>query len=136
MTDVYAPQSYRTCVAPGARIVVSTIIPSASSGADLLVPVPSRCRLVAFQSSVTVQVGSAGDIDVDIEKDAASGTVLGELTIAASATVGTEDIGVLTAGLTDEDFTLDNQDLNVYVSGSASAGQANLFFIFEHAYVQ
>uniref|UniRef100_A0A6M3IZR2 Uncharacterized protein n=1 Tax=viral metagenome TaxID=1070528 RepID=A0A6M3IZR2_9ZZZZ len=134
MTNVYSPQSYRTCVAPGARTVVSAVVKIPT--ADLLVPIPFRGRLVHFQSSVTVAVGSAGDIVVGIEKDVADGTLLGELTIAGSATVGTEDTGVLTGGLTDETLTIDNQDVCLAVTGSASAGQANVFMIFEHSYVE
>jgi hypothetical protein len=134
MTEVYSPASYKTCVAPGSRQVVSAVIPIPAG--DLLVPIPFRGRLVHFQTSVTVLVGSAGDIVVDIEKNAAGGTVLGQATIAASAAIGTEDTGVLTAGLTDETMTIDNQDVCLAVTGSASAGQANVFMIFEHAYVQ
>lgn len=134
MTDLYSPQSYRTCVAPGQRTVVNAVIANAG---DYLVPVPFRGRLVHFQTNTVVAYGAGGDLTLNLEKDAASGTVLGAATIAtASSAIGVEDIGVLTAGLTDGDFTVDNQDICLAVTGSSSTGMANVFMVFEHAYVQ
>ena len=133
MTDVYTPQSYRTCIAPGQRTVVPVVV---VGDGDYLVPIPFRGRLVHFQTSTTVVV-TTNDMVINIEKDVAGGTVLGEVTVAQSGSaVGTEDLGVLTAGLTDEDFTIDNQDVCLAVTNSPATGQANVFLIFEHAYVQ
>jgi len=133
MADAYTQTSYRTCVAPGHRTVVSAVV---VGDGDYLVPIPFRGRLVAFTTSTTVVV-TTNDMIINIEKDAAGGTDLGKATIAQSGSaVGTETAGALTAGLTDEDFTIDNQDVCLAVTNSPAAGQANVFMIFEHAYVQ
>ncbi len=131
MTNAYTQTSYRTCVAPGQRTVVPVVV---VGDGDYLIPIPFRARLVAFEVSTTVVV-TTNDMVINIEKDAAGGTVLGEVTVAESGSaVGTEDTGVLTAGLTDDDFTIDNQDICLAVTNSPATGQANVFLIFEHAY--
>jgi len=129
MTDVYTPQSYRTCQAPGHRTVVPAVV---NLKGDLLVPIPFRGKLVAFQTSTTVVITS-DDVVIGLEKDVAGGTLLGAVTVLESGSaVGTEDIGTLTAGLTEEQLTIDNQDICLAVTGEHDAGQVNVFMIFEH----
>uniref|UniRef100_A0A6M3JT19 Uncharacterized protein n=1 Tax=viral metagenome TaxID=1070528 RepID=A0A6M3JT19_9ZZZZ len=131
MTDVYTALEERTCMAPGARVVVSANVPATAG--DYLVPIPFRGRLVHCQTSVVVAVGATNAITLKLEKDAAGGTSLGSATIAASAAVGTEDTATLTAGATDDTMTLDNQDICLAVTGSQTTGNMNVFMIFEHA---
>ena len=85
------------------------------------------------QSSVVVAVGATNAITIKLEKDAAGGTSLGTGTVAASATVGTEDTLTLTAGATDDTMTLDNQDVCIAVTGTQASGNMNVFMCFEHA---
>ncbi len=131
MTDVYTELQERTCIAPGARVVVPVNLPAVAG--DYLVPIPFRGRLVHCQTSVTVLVGATNAITLTLEKDVAGGTSLGVATIAADSTVGTEDTATLTAGATDDTMTVDNQDICMAVTGSQTTGFFNAFLCFEHA---
>ncbi len=130
MTDVYTSNISRSSVTPGCRTTVSTIFPATKG--DFLVPIPFRGRLVHAQSNVIVAVGgSAADITVSLEKDAAGGTSLGTMTVAASAGVGTEDTVTLTTSGAKDALSIDNQDICVAVTGSQASGMCMLYMIFE-----
>lgn len=131
MTAVYTELEKRTCIAPGARVVVSAFVSTVAG--DYLVPIPFRGRLVHCQTGVVTVVASTNAATLSLEKDAAGGTSLGTATIAASAAIGTEDTVTLTAGATDDTMTIDNQDICLAVTGSSASGQLNVFMIFEHA---
>lgn len=129
MTDVYTPKLYRSSPLPGARAVVSAVIPMTAG--DYLVPVPFKGRLVHCQTNVIIAVGSTNAATLSLEKDAAGGTSLGTATIAASSAVGTEDTVSLSS--TVADLEIDNQDVCLAVTGSQTTGMANVFMIFEPA---
>ena len=129
MTDVYTPLVDRSDPTPGTRAVVSAYLPAVQG--DYLVPIPFRGRLVHCQTSVIVAIGATHDQTVALEKDAAGGTVLASGTVAASSAVGTEDSITLTAGLTSDQLTVDNQDICVAVTGTANTGSFMLYMIFE-----
>lgn len=131
MTDVYTPLINRSSPTPGARAVVSAVVPAVAG--DYLVPVPFRGRLVHCQTSVITAVGSTNAVTLSLEKDAAGGTSLGTATIAASAGVGTEDTVTLTTTDAKNALTIDNQDICLAVTGSQSTGMMNVFMIFESA---
>ena len=131
MTDVYTPLIDRSSPTPGARAVVSAVVPATAG--DYLVPVPFRGRLVHCQTSVIVAIGGTNDVTLSLEKDAAGGTSLGTATIAASSGVGTEDTVTLGTTLTSDDLTIDNQDVCLAVTGSQTSGQCSVFMIFESA---
>lgn len=131
MTDVYTPLIDRSSPTPGARAVVSAVIPAVAG--DYLVPIPFRGRLVHCQTSVIIAVGATNDVTLSLEKDAAGGTSLGTATIAASSAVGTEDVATLTTTDPKDNLIIDNQDICLAVTGSQSTGMANVFMIFESA---
>jgi len=131
MTDVYTPLIDRSSPTPGCRAVVSAYIPAVQG--DYLVPIPFRGRLVHCQTSVIVATGATHDHAVALEKDVAGGTVLASGTVANSSGVGTEDTLTLTAGLTSDDFTVDNQDICVADTGTTNTGSFMLYMIFESA---
>lgn len=130
MTDVYTPLSDRTCIAPGARTVVSVNLPATAG--SYLVPIPFRGRLVHCQTSVVVAIGATNAVTLTLNKEA-GGTALGVAVIAGSSAVGTEDLMTLTAGATDDTMTIDNQDICCTVSGTQADGNYNAFLCFEHA---
>jgi len=80
-----------------------------------------------------VLIGSTNDITLGLELDVAGGTLLGQATIAADSTVGTEDTVTLTAGLDGDDLTVDNQDICLAVTGTQTDGMCNVYIIFESA---
>ena len=131
MTDVYTPLIDRSSPTPGVRAVVTAVVPSTAG--DYLVPIPFRGRLVHCQTSVVIAVGATNAVTLTLEKDVAGGTALGEATIAASSAVGTEDTATLTAGLSSDALTVDNQDVCLAVTGDQTDGLMNVFMIFESA---
>jgi len=131
MTDVYTPLVDRSAPTPGVRAVVSAVIPATAG--DYLVPIPFRGRLVHCQTSVVIAVGATNDVSLALEKDVAGGTEVGTATIAASSGVGTEDTVALTAGLTSDQLTFENQDICLAVTGTQTDGLCNVFMIFESA---
>jgi hypothetical protein len=131
MTDVYTSNISRSSVTPGCRTVVHSVIPSTSG--DYLVPIPFRGRLVHAQTCVQVVIGATNDITLGLEKDAAGGTLMGSATISADDAVGTENLVVLTAGLSSDDLTVENQDVCLAVTGTQATGMVNVYLIFESA---
>ena len=131
MTDVYTSLISRSSVTPGCRAVVQSVIPATAG--DYLVPIPFRGRLVHCQTNVMVVIGATNSITLTLEKDVAGGTALGIATIANDSAVGTEDTATLTAGLSSDGFTVDNQDICLAVTGSQTSGSCNVFMIFESA---
>ena len=73
------------CPLPGAnRICVSCYIPASSSEINILVPVPEvDVMLTHAETNVVTLIGATNPLEIDIEVNAAGGTEIGSISVAA-----------------------------------------------------
>lgn len=116
--------------------VLSVYVPNSASATDIPVYVPwNRCQLTYAYTVVNSAIDTAGAMEIDLELNAASGTEMMSITVAANSSVGTIDEATVSSasackGLNYSDTSYDA--VNIETDGSASAsGGVMLYMYFE-----
>ncbi len=112
--------------------VVSINVTNSTSATDIPVNVPwNGCRLAAVYGVVTTLVDTAAAMELKFELDAASGTEIMVMTVAAASAVGTEDTATFSTESGGRNLDSSNQ-INIEVDGSSDGtGAVELFLYFE-----
>lgn len=127
-----------TCpVFGGIGILGPIILTNASATFETLIDIPWKtCRLVSarFDCTTAVDTGSAG-MNIDLELNAAGGTTMMNIAVAASAAVASQTYGTVSSAAACNNLDRDEatrDKINVEVDGTASAaGAGMLWMIFE-----
>jgi hypothetical protein len=107
-----------------------------SGEVNTLVPIPwENVRLVKAVASITEAVDAVADWEIDLELNAAAGTEMMTITIAASAAVGAVYEATVTTESACQNLSAAiaaRDAINIESDGSATpTGAANLYFYFE-----
>ena len=126
----------KRCPLPVDPAVISVHVPNSAAETNLLVPVPwDNCTLIHAETNVAEEIDATDAMEIDLELNAAGGTEMMSITVAASSAVGTIDTATVTSksacqGLSRSDTSKDY--ICVEVDGSAAAaGSVNLFMFFQ-----
>jgi len=120
-------------VEPG---VVSVLVNNSAAETNIPVYVPWRsCKLSYAYTVCTTAVDTAGAMEIDLELNAASGTEIMTITVAANAAVGDIDEATFTSQAAGKNLSYDDaarDAINVEVDGSSTGtGQVMLYMYFE-----
>ena len=135
----YTRATTQSCPAPCDPGVLTVLVNTvaAASANDRIIKIPwNNCKLVYGYTVVTTKVNSKATLNVDLERTAAGGTLLGTATQAKSAAVGTVvefTMATVTTSVTEDHFKFDDSGLlNLEVTGASSAaGQVLVYLFFE-----
>ena len=124
------------CPLPVDPGVLCVHVPNSASETNMPVYVPwKNCQLSYAYSVVAEAIDTAGAMEIDLELNAAGGTEMMTISVAASSAVGDIDEATVSSasackGLTYDDASYDA--VNIEIDGSAGAsGSVNLFLYFE-----
>jgi len=120
-------------VEPG---VVSVVVNNSASETNIPVYVPWRnCKLSYAYTVCTTAVDTAGAMEIDLELNAASGTEMMTISVAANSSVGDIDEATVSSAAACKNLSYDNASrdaVNVEVDGSSTGtGQVMLYLYFE-----
>jgi len=120
-------------VEPG---VVSVYVPNSAAETNIPVYVPWRnCKLSYAYTVCVTGIDTAGAMAIDLELDAASGTEIMTISVAASSSVGDIDEATFTSQAAGKNLSYDNTSrdaVNVEVDGSTTGtGAVMLYMYFE-----
>lgn len=122
------------CPLPVDPSVISLYVPNSAAETNILVPIPwDNCDLIHAETNVVAAVDSSGAMEIDLELNAAGGTEMMTITVAASSAVGTIDTGTVSSasackGLSRSDSSKDY--ICVEVDGSASAAGGVMLYLY------
>lgn len=132
----YTASRYNTMPIPSEPAVLSVHVNNSASATDIPVYVPwKNCRLVHAVAYVATAIDTSGAMEIDLELNAASGTEMMSISVAASSAVGTA--AEATVSSADACKHLDRDDanrdaVNIEVDGGTGAsGAVNLQLYFE-----
>ena len=113
---------------PGDPGVLWVYMQNSAAETNCTVKVPwDDVELVYAYTYVATAIDATGDCEIDLELNAAGGTELGTITIAASGAVGTIDEATMSAARA----PLGNgNSINVEMDGSASAAGAVMVYLY------
>ena len=133
---VYTANLNNSLPTPTEPGVLSVYLANSAGTSDVVVYVPWKdCRLAYAYTACVATVDTAAAMAIDLELNAAGGTAIGTITIAASSAIG--DLDELTGldavaaakNLDREDASVDA--INCEVTGTNATGAAMLFLYFE-----
>ena len=114
--------------------VLSVYVPNSAAETNIVVYVPwKRCKLSYAYTTVVTAIDATGDMEIDLELNAAGGTEMMTITVAASSAVGTLDEGTVSSQAACEDLSSDNASRDavvVEVDGSAAAAGAVMLYLY------
>jgi len=116
--------------------VISCYVPNSASETNILVPVPwTNCRLAHAETNVVTALDTVAAMEIDLELNAAGGTEMMSITVAASSSVGDIDTATVTNEAACKNLSYDNANrdyIAVEVDGSTTGtGAVMLFMYFE-----
>lgn len=116
--------------------VLSAYIPNTASETNVVINVPWKACRLAYAYAVNVAaVDTAGAMEIDLELNAAAGTEMMSITVAAAAAVGDQTEATITTPAACKDLSREDGDRDavcVEVDGSAgAAGAVMLYMYFE-----
>jgi hypothetical protein len=115
--------------------VLCVHVPNSASETNMPIYVPwKRCQLSHAYSVVSEAIDTAGAMEIDLELNAAGGTEMMSISVAANSSVGDIDEATVSSasackGLSYDDSSYDA--VNVEVDGGGGTGSVNLFLYFE-----
>lgn len=134
----FTPKMKRKTPLFGDFVMVPVYVPNSAAAGDMTVPVPGhQCQLSHAETCVVSEIDATGDMEIDLELNAASGTEMMTITVAASSVVGTIDTATVSTqsacvALSYDDTARDY--VNIEVDGSASAAGAVMLYLFFENY--
>ena len=114
--------------------VLSVYVPNTAAETNILVYVPwKQCRLAYAYTVCVTAIDATGAMEIDLELNAAAGTEMMTISVAASSAVG--DIDEATVSTATACVDLDRDDsardaINIEVDGSAAAAGAVMLFMY------
>jgi len=129
---VYTPQWRNTQIIPAEPAVLSCYLNITAAAKDLAIYIPwEYCQLdYSYAVALTAEDGT-GNLEIDLELDAASGTEMHSLTLATSAAVGTIAEGTVTTVAACKDLGRHNTDRDaVNIETETGVGTAMLYMYF------
>ena len=126
------------CPVFGLPGVLSIVVNNSAAETNIPVSVPwKNCRLAHAETVVTTAIDGDGAMEIDLELNAAGGTEMMSITVAASSAVGDVDYASVSNAAACNKLDRDNTSrdvINIEVDGSATGtGQVMLFLYFEPA---
>jgi hypothetical protein len=132
----YTPKRTETMPIPVEPAVISINLKNSISATDIPIYVPwKHCQLSYVYSVVTTAIDATGDLVMKVELNAATGSRMYNMTVAASAAVGDIDEAAVSSQAACENLSSDNAArdvVNIEIDGSSTGtGAIQLFLYFE-----
>lgn len=137
----YTAGTENTMSIPIEPAVLSCYVPNSAAETNIVVNIPwKECRLAYAYAVCLTAVDTAGAMEIDLELNAASGTEMMSISMAAAAAAGDQAEGTITtpAACKSLDRTDGDRDaICIEVDGSAGAtGAVMLYMYFEGEFLQ
>lgn len=114
--------------------VLSVYVPNSSASTNIPVYIPwKNCELVYAYTVAVGVVDGTGDMEIDLELNAAGGTEMMTITVAASAAIGDIDEATVSSADACKNLDRNNSDrdaVNIEVDGSADATGAVMLYMY------
>lgn len=124
----------KKCPLPVDPSVISVYVPNSASEINILVPVPwERCQLIHAETNVVTVIDGDGAMEIDLELNAAGGTEMMSIQVAASSAVGTIDTATVSSATACKGLDRTNSStdyINIEVDGSATGTGAVMLYLF------
>ena len=131
---VYTPSKTETLPIPAEPAVLSCYVPNTAAETNILLYVPwKQCKLSHAYTVVVAAIDATDAMEIDLELNAAGGTEMMTLTVAASSAVGTIDEATVSSQAACENLSSDTaarDAVNVEVDGSAAADGAVMLYLY------
>ncbi len=131
---VYTPTRTEAMPLPVEPSVLSVYVPNSAAETNIVVYVPWKsCKLSYAYTTVVAAIDATDAMEIDLELNAAGGTEMMTITVAASSAVGTLDEATVSSQAACEDLSSDNASRDavvVEVDGSAAADGAVMLYLY------
>ncbi len=124
------------CPVMGLPGTISQHVNNSAGSTNYLLDIPWKgCKLVAAYTVVTTLIDTVAAMEIDIELNAASGTEMMSIQVAAASAVGTQDYASVSSAAACNKLDRDDADrdkVNIEVDGSTTGtGAATVHMFFE-----